>query len=174
MFHSLKTLFSTSPNVELTDRVVDEWLALFESCEIEHFEQAFRAAKYTSGDFLPSPGAVTKELKELGGDKKSKQTKEWIDYPNGSVVLKITTEGNDEKGKPTTHTRQYVDNSSADKWKYRKRMFDAGLWLTIELMGEKQIIYSYQKWPHTLPSTQFKEGGYHEREGESLPFLVRQ
>ena len=173
MFNSLKTLYSTYPNVELTDRAVEEWFAIFEKCEIDSFEQAFRSAKFSSGDFLPSPGLVMKELQALGEGDKPQQTKEWVDYPNGQVILKITTEKANEKGKIESIIRHYVDTCTADKWKYRRRMFEAGIWLCIESIGEKQAVYSFQKWPPKMVSSILAEGGYHEREGETLPFLVR-
>jgi len=173
MRRALKSLYSTYPNALLSDAAIEEWLCIFEKYDLEVFEQAFRAAKFVSSEFLPTPGLVMKEMRELGKDASNKQTKEWTDSPNGHVSMKITTESTDEKGKAQTIIRHYVDTSSADKWQYRKKMFESGLWLTIESIGEKQAVYSYQKWPHKMPSSQFVEGGYHEREGEKLPFLLR-
>lgn len=172
MIKALETFYLLYPNKQLNEELFEEWFVFFEPFEKSKFIQAFRAAAIETMGFAPTPAQVMKEIR--AGGVEATQTKEWIDYPNGSVSMKITTSTTDEKGKPKTEVRTYVDTSTAEKWAYRKRMFKQGCWLCIESKGDKQMIYSFMKWPPKQSSSMFIEGGYHQREGEQLPFLVRQ
>ena len=68
--------------------------------------------------------------------------------------------------------RYYADTSKAQKWVFRKRMLEAGCWLCIETIAEKRAVYSFIKWVSGQSSDIYREGGYHQYDGESLPFLI--
>lgn len=126
--------YLTYPQLDLDDATIAAWFADFREFDAADFEKALKEARFTGGDFFPSPAAVYKVLEKTAEKSKKREyshaTKEEkeaqlrADWKDGIVWI---VEHLEDRKVITKELRKYAESEIwADK-KLRKFMTNDGV-----------------------------------------------
>jgi hypothetical protein len=159
------------PNLTLRPDTVDEFCSLFENLDYSGLKKAFQSAMLDSQDFFPAPGKIMSHYKGLMNlEPKVTCERHYSESAdNITCTLTVTTSGTDDKGRPYTDKREYVELTQDALFKTQLENYKKGLVKVINKNLPTRITYGWELESVVKKDPAFKFLGYLKRFGESLP-----